>query len=82
MSRERIHFGFPTLKFPKVLGFEVGQKTHIFFMGFYGIITGKLWVFTGSVKTGFSGNYGFLWEDYGFFMGKIWVFTQTLLFSA
>ena len=51
-------------------------------MGFYGIITGKLWVFTGSGKTRFLGNYGFLWEDYGFFMGKLWVFIQTLLFSV
>ena len=81
MSRQRIHFGFPTLKFPQVLGFELGQKTHKKIMGFYGIIMGKLWVFTGSGKTGFSGNYGFLWEDYVFFMGKLWVFIQTLLFS-
>ena len=66
MSRQRIHSGFPTLKFPQVLGFELGQKTHKKIMGFYGIITGKLWVFTGSGKTWFLGNYGFLWEDYGF----------------
>ena len=82
MSRQRIHSGFPTLKFPQVLGFELGQKTHKKNMGFYGIITGKLWVFTGSGKTWFLGNYGFLWEDYGFFMGKLWVFIQTLLFSV
>jgi len=82
MSRQRIHFGFPTLKIPQVLGFELGQKTHIFFMGFYGIITGKLWVFTGSGKTWFWEILWVLWEDYGFFMGKLWVFTQNPLFPA
>ena len=67
MSRQRIHSGFPTLKFPQVLGFELGQKTHKKIMGFYGIITGKLLVFTGSGKTWFLGNF------MGF-MGRLWVF--------
>ena len=74
MSRQRIHSGFPTLKFPQVLGFELGQKTHKKFMGFYGIITGKLWVFYGFRKNpgfweimGFYGKImGFLWVNYGF----------------
>ena len=51
-------------------------------MGFYGIITGKLWVFTGSGKTWFWEILWVLWEDYGFFMGKLWVFTQNPLFSV
>jgi hypothetical protein len=69
MSRQRIHFGFPTLKIPQVLGFELGQKTHIF-----------LWVFTGELRV----NYGFLrvqekpgfGKFYGFYgkiMGFLWV---------
>ena len=72
----------PNTKNTPSAGIWTGPENPYFFKGFYGIITGKLWVFTGSGKTWFWEILWVLWEDYGFFMGKLWVFTQNPLFPA